>query len=210
MENIVTVLPNASSLLESMRSIGYSFETAIADIIDNSISAQANEIRVYQRQYEGKPYIQILDDGTGMGNFELIEAMRLGSKNPVDERSKTDLGRFGLGLKSASFSQCKKLTVISKTLKGINAYEWDLDWVRKTDEFAVKRLTGKEIEQIPNISQLENLVSGTIVQWENFDRIKESTSDLTDELSALMNSAVDHISLIFHRFLNGTDLHETR
>lgn len=201
MENIVTVLPNASSLLESMRSIGYSFETAIADIIDNSISAQANEIRVYQRQYEGKPYIQILDDGTGMGNFELIEAMRLGSKNPVDERSKTDLGRFGLGLKSASFSQCKKLTVISKTLKGINAYEWDLDWVRKTDEFAVKRLTGKEIEQIPNISQLENLVSGTIVQWESFDRIKESTSDLTDELSELMNNAVDHISLIFHRFI---------
>ena len=104
MENIITVLPNASSLLESMRSIGYSFETALADIIDNSISANAKEIRIYQRQSDERPYIQVLDNGFGMSNKELIEAMRLGSKNPIEKRSVTDLGRFGLGLKSASFS----------------------------------------------------------------------------------------------------------
>lgn len=202
MENIVTVLPNASSLLESMRSIGYSFETALADIIDNSISANAKEIMIYQRQSDGRPYIQILDNGFGMNNHELIEAMRLGSKSPIEKRSATDLGRFGLGLKSASFSQCKKLTVISKTYEGINGYEWDLDWVRESNKFAIKMLSERDIQKIPNISQLESMNSGTLVQWENFDRIQESTSDLQDELSELMNNSIEHISLIFHRFID--------
>ena len=202
MENIVTVLPNASSLLESMRSIGYSFETALADIIDNSISANAKEIRIYQRQSDERPYIQVLDNGFGMSNKELIEAMRLGSKNPIEKRSVTDLGRFGLGLKSASFSQCKKLTVISKNYAGINGYEWDLDWVRDFNKFAVKKLSEKEIQEIPNISQLESITSGTIVQWEKFDRIQESTTNLQDELSDLMSKSIDHISLIFHRFID--------
>ena len=114
MDNLVTILPNAASLIESMRSIGYSFETAIADIIDNSISAKATKIEIFERKNNGLHYVQIIDNGLGMTNDELIEAMRLGSKNPIEKRDKDDLGRFGLGLKSASFSQCRVLTVVSK------------------------------------------------------------------------------------------------
>lgn len=199
--NLLTVLPNASSLIESMRSIGYSFETAIADIIDNSISAKAKQIDIFQRTKDGKPYLQIIDDGRGMSREELIEAITLGSKNPLEIREETDLGRFGIGLKSASFSQCRKLTVISKKNNQINAYQWDLDLVRITDSFDVVCLTQEDISAINNIEILNARNSGTIVQWEEFDRIRESTLDLSDELAELMNRTVEHISLIFHRFL---------
>lgn len=208
MDKVITVLPNASSLIESMRSLGYSFETAISDVLDNSISANASKIGIYQRQNNNEEYIQIVDNGKGMDKFELIEAMRLGSKNPLDIREKNDLGRFGLGLKSASFSQCKKLTVISKKNKAINAYQWDLDLVRKTDTFSVKQLSENDILEVNNIDELISYSSGTIVQWENFDRIQESTADFSDELSTLMIRAIEHISLIFHRFLEeGLMLH---
>lgn len=109
----IQLLPKASSLIESLRDIGYSFESAIADIIDNSITANAKNIKIYFDFYSKKLSIAIIDDGIGMTENELIEAMRPGSKNPLDDRDKNDLGRFGLGLKTASFSQCRKLTVVS-------------------------------------------------------------------------------------------------
>ncbi|MDM8214488.1 ATP-binding protein [Enterococcus hirae] len=200
-EKLITCLPNAASLIESMRSIGYSFETAIADIIDNSISAQASRIDIFFRQHNDQPYIQILDNGSGMNNQELLEAMRLGSKNPTETRDKDDLGRFGLGLKSASFSQVRKLTVLSKKDGEIHAYQWDLDIVSKTQNFDIRFFSGQEIAKVPNINYLSDKESGTIIQWEEFDRLTNSTNDLTEELSRLVNKTIDHIALIFHRFL---------
>ncbi|MGO3792738.1 MAG: ATP-binding protein [Enterococcus gilvus] len=200
-KDLITCLPNAASLIESMRSIGYSFETAIADIIDNSISAQATQIDIYYRQRNGQPYIQILDNGHGMNDFELLEAMRLGSKNPTEMRAKDDLGRFGLGLKSASFSQVRKLTVLSKKDEDIHSYQWDLDIVSETQNFNIRVLSNKEISRMPNIDYLLDKASGTVIQWEDFDRLTDSANDLTTELSRLMDKMIDHIALIFHRFL---------
>lgn len=198
---LINCLPNAASLIESLRSIGYSFETAIADIIDNSISAEASRIDIFYRKKNDNPYIQILDNGYGMNQKELLEAMRLGSKNPKEIRDKKDLGRFGLGLKSASFSQIRKLTVTSKKNGEINSYQWDLDIISETQNFDIRVLSDKEIERIPNIEFLLDKKSGTIIQWQNFDRLEESASDLSNELSQLMNKTIDHISLIFHRYL---------
>lgn len=200
--NIVNIIPHASSLIESMRSIGYSFETAIADIIDNSISAEADLIKIYLRESNNVPYIQIMDNGWGMEEDELVEAMRLGSKNPVHIREKNDLGRFGLGLKSASFSQCRVLTVVSKRNEKITAYQWDLDLIYKTNEFSVRKLSSQEINKINNINEILDLKTATIVQWEVFDRITDSSNDLSDELADLMNKSIEHISLIFHRFIS--------
>lgn len=200
-KKMITCIPNASSLIESMRSIGYSFDTALADIIDNSISAQAKNIQIFSREIDGNPYIQIIDDGSGMNRDELIEAMRLGSKNPVNTRDSKDLGRFGLGLKSASFSQCRLLTVVSKKDGQLSCFQWDLDIIAKTNNFEIRQLEHDEIEQIPNIEVLDSYIGGTIVQWEIFDRIFDSSKDLMAELAELMNLAIEHVSLIFHRFL---------
>lgn len=205
--NIVNIIPNAISLIESMRSIGYSFETAIADIIDNSISAEAKVIKIYQRENDSEPYLQVIDNGKGMEELELIEAMRLGSKNPTDTRDENDLGRFGLGLKSASLSQCRVLTVISKKNHRITGFQWDLDLIQKTNQFSVRKLSENYISEVKNIHEINEVQHGTLVQWEKFDRITDSTNDLSVELDDLMIKAIEHISLIFHRFLeNGTQI----
>ena len=107
-------VPEAASMIETFRAIGYNIETAIADIIDNSISANAKNIYVDSNWHGDKTTITILDDGDGMDNEQLIQAMRPGAQNPLADRNLNDLGRFGLGLKTASFSQCRKLTVLSK------------------------------------------------------------------------------------------------
>ena len=113
--DVINLSPPASSLIESIRSIGYSFDTAVADIVDNSISALAKNIEVNISPPEnGNLSVAILDDGTGMTRDELVIAMSLGGKGPRAKRDAGDLGRFGLGLKTASFSQAKKLLVITK------------------------------------------------------------------------------------------------
>src|ERR1035438_1753631 len=107
-------VPSASILIESMRDIGYSLDTALADIIDNSITAKAKTVRILADTAGMDPTIGIVDDGDGMDEHELFKAMRMGSQNPLDKRSLDDLGRFGLGLKTASFSQCRRLTIITR------------------------------------------------------------------------------------------------
>ena len=125
----INLPPYAPTLMESTRAIGYSVEVAIADIIDNSIAALATNIEVNFFP-SSDPYICILDNGTGMTIVELENAMQYGSKNPLDVRNENDLGRYGLGLKTASLSQCRKLTVISKKNDRISGCRWDLDYVK--------------------------------------------------------------------------------
>lgn len=106
--------PTADVLMISMRSMGYTFEAAIADIIDNSISAEASKIIIKFPVDPADCYIAICDNGAGMDSIELFDAMKYGSNIKGYVRDEKDLGRFGLGLKAASLSQCRKLTVISK------------------------------------------------------------------------------------------------
>ena len=106
--------PRADALIESLRSFGYSPESAIADLIDNSVSAQARHVDVHFEWAGRDSWVRILDDGEGMDEAVLFNAMRPGSTNPLDTRTSEDLGRFGLGLKTASFSQARELTVVSR------------------------------------------------------------------------------------------------
>src|SRR5882724_5656052 len=105
--------PSAACLSASLRDLGYSLETAIADLIDNSISADATDIQIFCAVSRNPPVLVIADDGRGMSEPEVIAAMRHGSTDPKKKRALKDLGRFGLGLKTASFSQCRRLTVAS-------------------------------------------------------------------------------------------------
>lgn len=124
------IVPFAPILVESTRSIGYSFEAAVADIIDNSISAGATGVSI-DFQSNDPAWLCIMDNGSGMTEEELINAMRYGSKSVLDERGKDDLGRFGLGMKMASLSQCRKLTVMTKKNGEVSAACWDLDYINK-------------------------------------------------------------------------------
>lgn len=123
--------PFAPILIESTRAIGYSLEAAIADIIDNSIAADASNVHVRFFPVD-EPYLAIIDDGCGMDDEEITQAMQYGSANPLEERSRKDLGRFGLGLKTASLSQCRQLTVVSKKGSHYVGRRWDIDFVNST------------------------------------------------------------------------------
>ena len=131
-------IPNAPYLVDSMRSLGYSFEDAIADLVDNSISAKAKHIKIIQKP-SVKPELIIFDDGYGMSEEELIEALRFGSRSPNEIREENDLGRFGLGMKTASLSQCKQLIVASKKDGRISCASWDLEVIKDTNDWSVMK-----------------------------------------------------------------------
>ncbi|WP_164280925.1 ATP-binding protein [Stenotrophomonas indicatrix] len=199
----IWVEPSAARLLESMRDIGYSFESALADIVDNSISAGARMVEIFNDIHaDGSPFLAILDDGRGMRSSELTAAMQHGSRSPRDVRAATDLGRFGLGLKTASFSQCRRLTVASRVDGDLAARSWDLDLVLKKDQWLLKVLEPEEIEAIPMINLLPS--TGTLVVWQGLDRLdpfENSSDDALVALNDLFANARSHLALTFHRFL---------
>lgn len=161
--------PNAGSLMQSLRAFGYDIATAIADLIDNSITARSDQIYIQFEWNNGEPWIAVSDNGCGMTESELFEAMKTGSKNPLDYRDEKDLGRFGLGLKTASFSQCKRLTVASKTTNTtLNIRCWDLDLVTENNEWVLLKRVSYDAESL--IKDLFcDRESGTVVLWEKID-----------------------------------------
>lgn len=193
--------PYAPLLIESMRSLGYSFDTAIADLIDNSVSAQAKNISILLDPSDD-PQLIIFDDGLGMDSPTLEEALRFGSRGPSEIRGKHDLGRFGLGLKSASLSQCRRLVVVSKHEGQLSCFSWDLDEVQRKNDWAILEYSQEEISVLPSIELLDSVKSGTYVLLQNFDRIAASSHDVKKTLDAQIETAEDHLSLVFHRIIS--------
>jgi hypothetical protein len=195
-------VPEASSMIETFRAIGYSLESAIADIIDNSISASAKNVYINCNWEGSNTWIAIKDDGQGMNNDELVQAMRPGSKNPLDDRSSKDLGRFGLGLKTASFSQCRKLSVISKKESYKSTYwTWDLEFVNQTSSWdLIKYLPEGNFE-----NEINSIKSGTIVIWNDLDRLvidlQKDDDNALDKFLQIMSQVKNHIAMVFHRFI---------
>ena len=194
--------PNPVILLESLRSIGYEFETAVADIIDNSIAAGATQIDVSCKWSGSKSTVIISDNGRGMNEDVLTEAMRLGSMHPGAVRDPSDLGRFGMGLKTASLSQCRKFTVVSKRSNGQPAARcWSLDHVAAVEKWEV-------LCHWPvwfNINSVSDINSGTWVIWEELDRvtagmIEENESD-EKTWARFIDGMSQYLEMVFHRFL---------
>ena len=196
--------PYAPTLIESTRAMGYSLEAAVADIIDNSIAANADNIDIFFFPVDGE-YIAFLDNGDGMSDTEIDIAMQYGSKSPLETRGLQDLGRFGLGLKTASLSQCKVLTVISKHENTYCARRWDVDFVSQTSDWSLLILEDDELESCPHFHDLKQQDKGTLVIWQNLDRLKAGELDFEQALSQKMNNVKEHISLVFHRYLAGED-----
>lgn len=186
-----------------MRDLGYSLETAIADLIDNSISASADMIDIICNVSCEYPLVIILDNGKGMTEHELLAAMRHGTDNPRQQRSPKDLGRFGLGLKTASFSQCRSLTVVSTKDGVICGAEWNLDRIDTADDWILSILDDADILALPYVNGLGN--QGTVVIWQELDRLMEDETG--DRGQEIVNEKLEvvgrHLSLVFHRFLSG-------
>jgi hypothetical protein len=198
--------PRPDALISSLRSVGYTLSTAIADVVDNSISASAQRVRI-DHEWDGfDSWLAIVDDGVGMNLEELRTAMTLGSHDPEADRKPGDLGRFGLGLKTASFSQCKKLTVITKKADhAILKRTWDLDMVRESGRWRLLNWE-PELPIVQKIRQeLEDIGSGTCVIWTSMDRlIAEVEGEFAKaSFNSKLADAKEHLGLTFHRFLEG-------
>ena len=199
------VLPSAYSMIMSNRSIGYTMESAIADIIDNSISAGATIIDIQTPPHSSEIICFICDNGHGMDLVELDNAMTFGGKDYIAERKATDLGRFGLGLKTASLSQCRKFSVISKRKEeDLVGGFWDLDSVKFHNQWQYETISSEICSEKIMNTPLEEYESGTLVIWEKFDKLRETTKDrLFSEFIKEMASTQSHLELVFHRYLAG-------
>ena len=198
----INLPPYAPTLMESTRAIGYSLEAAIADVIDNSLAAGASKIDI-EFYPIGDEYIAVLDNGNGMKPDELTNAMQYGSKSPNELRDLNDLGRYGLGLKTASLSQCRRLTVVSVCEGEVSGRRWDLDFVQQVGEWSLIILDAEDIESLPCFQKLKLLKNGTLVIWQNLDKLKVGSIDFEASLGTKMDRVREHLALVFHRYLSG-------
>lgn len=200
-------IPAASALLESLRGVGYSPWTAIADLVDNSIAAQAKHVWIDFVWSGARSHVRVVDDGFGMGEEALLNAMRVGSRSPREHRDAGDLGRFGLGLKTASLSQCRELTVTSRRSEGVTATRrWDLDHVCAVDDWQLLQTPpdgAHEVTELP-----ADLTSGTVVLWTKLDRLV-GTALVTDiearrHFFETARHVENHLAMTHHRYLAGS------
>lgn len=194
--------PYAPTLMESTRAIGYTIEAAIADIIDNSITAGGSVIEIGFFPL-GEAYISVFDNGCGMYKDELIRAMQYGSKSPLDCRSENDLGRYGLGMKTASLSQCRILTVLSKKHGKISGCQWNLDHVKSVGSWSLILLEEPDMVSLPCYEKIKSIANGTLVIWQDLDKFAVGENDMVEAFSKKMYRIREHISLVFHRYLSG-------
>lgn len=198
------VPPNPAALIASMRAFGYSLPGALADLIDNSITAGASTVELRTEWAGGRPWISIEDDGHGMSEDTLVEAMRLGSRSPRDERSSTDLGRFGLGLKTAAFSQALSLTVATHAENGALAVRrWDLEHVTAQNRWSL--LMDADVAAQPVIDAFAATAKGTLVLLQQLDRLSGDADvedvGAADHFLKHADGVVAHLAMVFHRFI---------
>ncbi len=200
--------PNPVALIEAMRSLGYTLEAAVADLVDNSISHGATQICI-QFDWAGRDStVSISDNGCGMTESGLIEAMRPGSNNPRDDRAPDDLGRFGLGLKTASFSQASRLSVISRAAGNSESSRiWDLPYLAERNDWILLRNPSNDARR--HAQWLSGRPSGTCVIWENLDRLVDDVDIDNDPAHKAFLEAADrvgkHLAMVFGEFLTGAN-----
>ena len=201
----IDISPAAARLTTSLRDIGYDFVTAVADLVDNSIEAGATTIDI-SLEFDGDDsWVRIADDGEGMRPGVLNEAMRFGTQRSYRDG---ELGRFGLGLKTASLSQCRRLIVITRAAnerRRIYARAIDLDYIIRSDSWSALEVPIRAL----NDHLIGGLVNapGTAVVWANLDRVFEGLRSrgghARRRLERLALATREHIGAVFHRFLDG-------
>lgn len=204
------VIPSARRLIRSLRDMGYDFAAAVADLIDNSIAARATLVAI-DVEFDGDDsWVRIADNGIGMTQSELKEAMRYGAERDYEPQ---DLGKFGLGLKTASMSQCQRLSVASRVnsqRSEIAAFCWDLGHIEKTDRWEILPLENKELG--PAIRKPLRETPGTVVLWQRLDRVlgyKHPYGEVARKrLLSMCREIEAHLAMVFHRFLAG-EVHGT-
>lgn len=200
--------PGATDLFESLRAFGYDLPTAIADVLDNSLTAGAKNIWIDLAWKGRNSRVTIRDDGRGMSEAKLVEAMRPGSTSPVKDRDPEDLGRFGLGMKTASISQCRCLTVMTREAgSALAVRRWDLDYLSTVRSGEWRLLKGQSLLEPEDRKLLDSRKSGTVLFWDRLDTLVGDVDEDDDvaqrHFRERAEAVRDHLAMVFHRFLRG-------
>jgi hypothetical protein len=204
------VPPDPERIIEGLRDTGYEFNTSMADIIDNSIAAKASNIEVIiTMDFGGNILVSVIDDGCGMDKDGLINAMRYGSKRRTDQAS---LGKFGLGLKTASTAFCRRLSAISRGQAGGEVLKatWDLDHIASVERWELQ-LGGATAEETKLLDTVAEGKTGTLILWEKVDRLLKKNYAVPDGRAAknALKRYIDdlrlHVSMVYQRFLDNND-----
>lgn len=200
------LIPSARRLITSLRDMGYDFAAAVADVVDNSIEARASKVAISVYFDGDESWVRIADNGDGMKPAQIREALRYGAEREYD--AKEALGKFGLGLKTASMSQCQRLTVASRSSADraeIYAHAWDLDHVISTNKWEILEVDCGDHPELLREPLLEN--TGTVVLWERLDRIlgyKHPYGEMAKKrLSGMCRELEEHLAMVFHRYIGG-------
>lgn len=199
--NNIDTQPSAAPVIQALRSIGYNAQTAIADLVDNSIDAKAKNIYIEFEYSVENGFIRIEDDGTGMTEKELQKAMTIGSKDPRTMRKKDELGRFGMGLKTASFSLGKRLSVLTKKDGIVSERCWDLDYVSDVDKWLLYKYIPDDVKVKMGDIDSDN---GTIVFIDLLDRFSGTGTHKVlkkESYYAKVNRIQKYLEMVFHVML---------
>lgn len=194
-------------MVASLSSLGYSLPVAVADLVDNSISVEAKNIDVEFTWAGTDSWIAVVDDGWGMTVEELVTAMTVAARGPASERTSADLGRFGVGLKSASFSQARQLTVTTARGGEWHTRTWDLDVVEESGQWRL--LHGADDETAALLETLRGTSNhGTVVLWRRLNGYRTDSVSTDDERTqkqfyAEATRTESHLGMVFARFLTG-------
>ncbi len=199
-ERTISISPRASALIGSLRGLGYSPETALADLIDNSITAGASTVSIDLQWNGGAPVAAILDNGHGMIEERLADALRLGGDGPHGQRADSDLGRFGMGLKTASLSQSRRLTVVTKTTGTLSSASLDVGVVEEHGWIA---LVPHSLPDQPFVAELQNRSTGTVVIWDQIDELSGLAGLSKEAFYLRLEDIRAHLGMVFHRFIGG-------
>ncbi|MCL8007901.1 ATP-binding protein [Gelidibacter japonicus] len=209
------VVPSPETFIKSIAEQGYTLETALADLMDNSISANADKIEVLSEIMEDKITLYIADNGIGMSESQLAENMKFPSRSVDSKRDKNDLGRFGLGMKTASFSQTRKFTVISREIGTTKFYgrTWDVDYLRVTGKWRIKINTEEEIKEILNQytvcsknhqKEFDSFLPNTIITWDGlykFENYLNPENQFKHFKEQLNRVTFEYLGIVFHNFM---------
>jgi len=203
-EGTKTILPDAEGVFDAIARIGYEFEHAIADLVDNSIDADATEVLVRFFYDRNSVYsVAVIDNGKGMSEARIDQAMAFGARTG---RADVDLGKYGMGLKSASFSQGDVLTVVSRHGRQIAGRRWTAenvrkDWICETIKSSAAR---RHLEN--QSDRIATRKHGTLVQWDRLDVMSHSVERPSKTIEARFSQLSNHLGLVFHQFLEAKAL----
>ncbi len=197
----VKLAPEGGGTVRALSRIGYDLQDALADLIDNSIDAGAGRVEIiFFRDDEAVTSVTIADDGRGMDRKALKIGMQFAGRT---DHAASDLGVYGMGLKSASFSQCETLSVISRQGGAVSAARWSVEQIDKDWSCELLEDDGAEEAFRRLCLPSKRPATGTLVVWDRLTRLGVGGGD--EDLDTFLATAVSrieaHLGLVFHRFL---------